>query len=219
MGDQKAVARALSNLANVAKLKGDYARARSIYAECLSIFRGLGDRTGVAWSLNYQGDVARDQGDSAAARILYEQGLAIFRELGDRWGVAGTLADLGSRGERAGELFDSAARCIGKALRFSRNWTISAELHAYWNVLRARRRLNSKWSVRCGWPARRPRCARTSVLRLRPAEQAKLEAILDPARHALTNAVGATAWLEGWGMPVEKAIEEVMTPEAASPAG
>ena len=54
---------------------------------------------------------------------------------------------------------------------------------------------------------------------LTPGEQAKLEAILDPARHALTNAVGATAWLEGWGMPVEKAIEEVMTPEAASPAG
>ena len=57
-----------------------YDRARSLYAECLSIFRGLGDRTGVAWSMNYQGDVARDQGDSAAARTLYEQGLAIFRE-------------------------------------------------------------------------------------------------------------------------------------------
>ena len=73
LGDQKAIARALSNLANVVKLQGDNARALSLYAECLSIFQELGDGTGVAWSINYQGDVARDQGDSAAARILYER--------------------------------------------------------------------------------------------------------------------------------------------------
>jgi hypothetical protein len=27
-----------------------------------------------------------------------------------------------------------------------------------------------------------------------------------------------TAWLEGWELPVEKAIEEVLMPEAASPS-
>ena len=54
---------------------------------------------------------------------------------------------------------------------------------------------------------------------LTPAEQAKLEAILEPARQALTNTAGATAWLEGWDMPVEKAIEEVLMPEAASSSG
>jgi tetratricopeptide (TPR) repeat protein len=96
LGDQTAVARALSNLANVVKLQGAYSFAHALYGECISIFRGLGDRTGIAWSLNYQGDVARDQGDSASARALYEQGLVIFRELGDRWGIAGTVADLGS---------------------------------------------------------------------------------------------------------------------------
>jgi hypothetical protein len=35
----------------------------------------------------------------------------------------------------------------------------------------------------------------------------------------LTNTASATAWLEGWAMPVEKAIEEVLLPEAASPSG
>jgi hypothetical protein len=49
---------------------------------------------------------------------------------------------------------------------------------------------------------------------LTPAEQSKLEAILDPARQVLTNTSGATAWLEGWAMPVEKAIEGVLMPEA-----
>jgi len=33
----------------------------------------------------------------------------------------------------------------------------------------------------------------------------------------MTNTAGATAWLEGWALPVEKAIEEVLMSEAASP--
>jgi hypothetical protein len=32
----------------------------------------------------------------------------------------------------------------------------------------------------------------------------------------MTNTAGGTAWLEGWAMPFEKAIEEVLIPEAAS---
>jgi len=52
---------------------------------------------------------------------------------------------------------------------------------------------------------------------LTPAEQAKLESTLDPARQVLTNTAGATAWLEGWDLPVEKAIEEVLVSEAPSP--
>jgi hypothetical protein len=54
---------------------------------------------------------------------------------------------------------------------------------------------------------------------LTPAEQHKLDAILDPARKALTNTASTTAWLEGWALPVEKAIEEVLMPEGESPSG
>src|ERR1700681_3676664 len=53
---------------------------------------------------------------------------------------------------------------------------------------------------------------------LTPAEQAKLEAALEPARQALTNTAGVTAWLEGWALTVEKAIEEALMPAAASPS-
>jgi len=51
---------------------------------------------------------------------------------------------------------------------------------------------------------------------LTPAEQAKLEASLRPARQALTSTVGVTAWLEGRALPVEKAIEEALMREAPS---
>jgi hypothetical protein len=53
---------------------------------------------------------------------------------------------------------------------------------------------------------------------LTSAEQAKLDASLCAARQALSNTVGATAWSEGWALPVEKAIEEVLMPESASPS-
>jgi len=216
LGDEKAVARSLSNLANVVKLQGDYARARSLYSECLSIFRGLGDRTGVAWSTNYQGDVARDQGDSAAARTLYEQGLAIFRELDDRWGIAGTLADLGSlAGEQRN--YPTAHSLYGESIK------IFQELNHKRGIARllecfacsAAAQFQAERSLRLAGAAAALR--QNIGAPLTPAEQVKLEASLGPARQAMTNTAGATAWLEGWGLSAEKAIEEVLTPEAASP--
>ena len=217
LGDQKAIARALSNLANVLKLQGDYDRAGSLYAECLAIFQGLGDRTGIAWSLNYQGDVARDQGDSAAARTLYEQSSAIFRELGDRWGIAGTLADLGGLAREQGN-YPTARSLYGESIKLFRELGhkrgIARLLECF--ACSAAAQFHAKRSLRLAGAAAALR--QNIGAPLTPAEQAKLEAVLEPARQALTNAVGTTAWLEGWALPVEKAIEEVLMPEAASPS-
>jgi tetratricopeptide (TPR) repeat protein len=217
LGDQKAVARALSNLANVLKLQGDYERARSLYAECLAIFQELGDRTGVAWALNYQGDVVRDQGDSAAAQALYEQGLVIFRELGDRWGIAGTLADLGSlaREQRNYPRVHSMYRESIKLFReLEHKRGIARLLECF--ACSAAAQFNAERSLRLAGAAAALR--QNIGAPLTPAEQSKLEASLHPARQALTNTAGVTAWLEGWALPVEKAIEEVLMPEAAAPS-
>jgi tetratricopeptide (TPR) repeat protein len=217
LGDQKAVARALSNLANVVKLQGEYDRARSLYVECLSIFRGLGDRTGVAWSLNYQGDVACDHGDSAAARTLYEQGLAIFREVDDRWGIAGTLADLGSLAREQGDY--SAAHSM-----YRESIKVFQELDHKRGIARllecsacaAAAQREAERSLRLAGAAAALR--RNIGAPLTPAEQAKLEAALEPARRALTNTAGERAWLAGWALPVEKAVAEVLMSETSSPA-
>jgi tetratricopeptide (TPR) repeat protein len=217
LGDQKAVARALSNLANVLKLQGDYDRARSLYAECLAIFRGLGDRTGVAWSLNYQGDVARDQGDSAGAQALYEQGLVIFRELGDRWGIAGTLADLGSLAReqrnypRVHSLYRESIK-IFQELEHKRGIARLLECFA----CSAAAQSQAERSLRLAGAAAALR--QNIGAPLTPAEQAKLEASLHLARQALSNTAGVAAWLEGWTLPVEKVVEEVLMPDAASPS-
>jgi len=216
LDDSKAVARSLSNLANVVKLEGDYARSRSLYAECLLIFKGLGDRTGVAWSMNYQGDVARDQGDCAAALKLYEQGLAIFREIGDRWGVAGTLADLGNLAREQGS-YPVALSLYRESIKIFRELDhkrgIARLLECF--ACSAAVQREAERSLRLAGAAAALR--HNIGAPLTPAEQARLEVSLHPARQALSNAAAMTAWLEGWALPVEKAMEEVLTPEAASP--
>jgi predicted ATPase len=217
LGDQKAVARALSNLANVAKLQGAHNLALALYGGCISIFRGLGDRTGVAWSLNYQGDVARDQGDCASAKALYEQGLAIFRELGDRWGIAGTVADLGSLAQEQRD-YSAAHSLYRESIKTFRELEhkrgIARLLECF--ACSAAAQLEAERSLRLAGAASALR--KTIGAPLTPAEQAKLESALNPARHALSKSGASAAWLEGWAMPVEKVIDEVLMPEAASPS-
>jgi predicted ATPase/serine/threonine protein kinase len=214
LGDLKAVARSLSNLATVVKMQGDFARARTLHGECLSIFRGLGDRTGVAWSLDYQGDVAREQGDYAGARELYEQGLEIFRELGDRWGIAGTLVDLGNLAGEQGDcptangLYRESLK-IFRELGYKRGIARLLECFACSSATQQQ----AQRSLRLAGAAA---ALRQSIgAPLTAAEQKKLEATLDSARQAMSSSSSA-AWLEGWTMPLEKAIEEVLLPEAAS---
>ena len=214
LDDQKAVARSLSNLANVVKLQGDNARARYLYEECRFIFQQLGDRTGVAWSTNHQGDVARDQGDTAAARKLYEEGLAIFRELDDRWGIAGTLADLGTLASEqkdyptAQALYQESVR-VFEELNHQRGIARLLECFACLAAVE----LQPERSLRMAGAA--------AALRqkiggpLTPAEQAKLEAALLPARQALSRDEGEQRWSEGRSLPIEKVIEEVLLPKRA----
>ena len=215
LGDLKAIARALSNLANVLKSQGEYEHARTLSAECRAIFEGLGDRTGVGWSLNNQGDMARDQGDSAAARKFYEEALEVFRELGDRWGIAGTLADLGTLTREQGD-------CAGAQPLYRESLKIFRELEHKRGIARLLEccacsdaaQLQAERALRLAGAAAALR--QNIGAPLTPGEQVKLEANLDPARRALTHTSGATAWLAGWDMRVEKAIEEVLACDAAS---
>jgi predicted ATPase len=215
LGDMKAIARTLSNLASGLKSQGEYEHARTLSAESQAIFEGLGDRTGVGWSLNNQGDMAREQGDVAGARTSYGQALEIFRELGDRWGIAGTLADLGTLAREQGDCATS--------------------LHLYRDSLKVFRDLEHKRGIarllECFASSAAAQSQAERALRmagaaaalrqnigapLTPGEQAKLEAILEPARRALTNTSVATAWLAGWDTPPEKAIEEVLSDTESS---
>ncbi len=211
--DARAVARTLSNLASVVKLQEDYTRARALYEECLSIFRELDDRPGIAWALNHQGDVARHQGDSTAARSLYQSSLEAFRELKDRWGIAGTLADLGNlareqRDYRAADALYRESLHTFQELEHKRG--IARLLESF--ACSAAEQSEPERSLRLAGAAA---ALRESIgAPLSPSEQAKLERNLEPARRELTTQASRTAWLEGWVMPVELVIADLLRDSA-----
>jgi predicted ATPase len=213
LGDRAMVARSLSNLANVVKLEGDAMLARSLFAECHLLFRELGDRTGMARSLNFEADVAQGQGEAAAARALYEESLAISRELGDTWGMAACFADLGSlaRGQKD---YEACRKLYAESLKLFQELGNKRGIARLLDCLACSAAAQSK-------PERSLRLAGTAAaLRhalgapLPAAEQAQLEEFLEAARRSLPQAAAASAWIDGWATPVEKAIEWALGTDA-----
>jgi predicted ATPase len=209
LGDPADIARALSNLASVMKMQGEFERAISLYDECLTVFRQVGDSAGVAWTLNYLGDVAREKADLVAARSYCEQSLSEFRRLQDSWGIASTLSDLASLSCDQGNNAE-ARRLYGESIKLFQGLGhkrgIARALECL--AVNAAAQSNAEQSLHLAGAA--------GALRQRlgtpvtPAEQARLEKALEFARRTLGDAAGLTAWLEGWAMPVEQAIHEVL---------
>ena len=167
---------------------------------------------GAAWSMNSQGDVYRDQGLYPAAAASYRQCLQLFRELGDPWGIAATLGDLGNLAtkERA---YDTASSLYWESIaifgQLDHKRGIARLMECFACLSAAQH--ESESSLRLAGTAA---ALRQSIgAPLTPAEESKLEAAIEPAREELTENAGATAWLEGWAMPVETAVERLLGPK------
>jgi len=215
LGDPANISRALSNLASVMKLQGEYERASSLYDECLTMFRQIGDCAGVAWTLNYLGDVAREKTDLVAARSYCEQSLLEFRQLRDSWGIASTLADLASLSCDQGNNVE-ARRLYGESIK------VFQELGHKRGIARALECLAVSAAAQSNAEQSLHLAGAAAALRQRlgvpltPTEQPRLERALEFARRTLGNAAGLTAWMEGWAMPVEHAIQEALNCDAES---
>ena len=206
LGDSVAIAVSLSNLATVFKAQGNQEAARSFYEQSLAMLRTLGDRRGVASLLNHLGDLARDKHDHARARCLYEEALAIFRELGDQWGMASSLTDLGDLARSKGDhtsarsfyeqsvvMFRGLGHKRGVA-RLLDGFACCAADEGMWERV-----------LKLAGAAAALRKALGSLLG--PSGKMNVEDNLEPARQALSSAAAASAWMEGWGMPLEQAVE------------
>ena len=214
LGDSADLARALSNLASVTKLQGDYARASSLYDECLAMFRKAGDEAGVAWTLNYQGDVAREKADFPAARSFCEQSLAAFRQLRDGWGIASALSDLACLSCDQGNNAESR-RLYGESIKMFQELGHKRGIARVLEYLAANAAAQSN-AVQALHLAGTAAALRQRLgVPLAPAEAPRLEKALEFARRALGNAAGTTAWMEGWSMPVEQAVQEALNSDAA----
>ncbi len=208
-GDPADVARAISNLANVAKLQGDAARASSLYDECLAIFRKVGDVAGIAWTLNYHGDVARESNDLTAARSFYEQSLAAFSLSRDGWGIASALSDLAGLSWDQGDNSE-ARRLYGESIQMFHNLGHKRGIARVLECLAANAAAQSNGAQTLRFAGAAAALRERLGAPLTPAEQHKLEKVLEFARRTLSDAAGLAAWMEGWALPVEQAIQEAL---------
>ena len=67
--------------------QGEYAAARGLYEESLTLLREMGNKRGIAMSLNNLGGLALVQRDYATARRCYVESLTLDWERGDKEGL------------------------------------------------------------------------------------------------------------------------------------
>ena len=116
LGDEPTIGRALLLLGNLAMMRGELERARSLHGEALSLFRRLYDYPSIAVALLDLGLDYYRQGQLASATACAEEALATARAIGDRWDTIATLRRKGDLARESGD-FESATALYVESLR------------------------------------------------------------------------------------------------------
>lgn len=216
LGDTPGVATLLNNLGIIARFQRDLTEARQMNEESLALFRELGDRWAVGQLLNNQACVASDQGEYAEARMLLQESLMIRRELGDKAGLAlslNTLADvLLDEGK-----FTEVRPILDESLAINRELgdktAIAYLIEDYGGLAAAEARPEEALQL-AGFAS----ALRESIgAPLPPAEQARVDRMIAPARETLPASVAATEWDTGRSLKLEQAIELALTSKSGYP--
>jgi tetratricopeptide (TPR) repeat protein len=134
------IALALGSLGDLARLRGDYSRAKELYEESLPLWEG--NWFGVGWNLQNLGDVAQYYGDAPRAETLFKESLDYHNRAGEREYMAEALAGLAGvaavegQPERAARLF-GAAEALRDAIHLSIRVYNRAPYDRYWPMAQA----------------------------------------------------------------------------------
>ncbi|HET9894572.1 MAG TPA: tetratricopeptide repeat protein [Streptosporangiaceae bacterium] len=119
MGDERAEARALTNLGDMEMAARDYPAAATTLSKAVQACRNLLDRPGEAGALTQLGAALYLTGDHQTAAEHLGRALELFRELGDRSGEALALSRLGSVQIVTGD-YAAAGAGLGRAFELYR---------------------------------------------------------------------------------------------------
>ncbi len=203
--DQDRIARLLSNLGLVAQHLGDYESARQLYTESLEIRYKLGDKWAIAISLNNLGYLSIEQGNYEAAWTQLDVAVSLYREVGERLELATALNNLGNVARDQGDY--ATARSL-----YEEGLTINRALENKYGLAYLLEDVGGMAALQ-GQPERALQLAGAAAsLRevinapLPPAEQARLEEMLAPARAALGE-VAAAVVTAGQAMTWPQAVD------------
>ena len=205
LGDTPGVATLLNNLGIIARFQRDLAGARQMNEESLTLFREMGDRWAVGQLLNNQACVASDQGEYAEARRLLQESLMIRRQLGDKAGLALSLNTLADVVLDEGKFAD-ARPLLDESMALNRELgdqtAIAYLIEDYGGVAAAEAKPQKALRL-AGFAA----ALRESIgAPLPPAEQARVDKMIAPAREILPEASAEAEWKAGQSLELEQAI-------------
>jgi predicted ATPase/class 3 adenylate cyclase len=220
-GATHGLAFALRALGEVALRQGDSAAAEAHSEEARRLYEATDDAWGTAQALTGLGHVARARGDLARARSLYDRALAAFEAHGDRRAVASVLGSLGTTA--AGQRETAAAAAF-----WQRSLVAWHELGAVDGVPPQLERLARAASEQ-GHPERALRlAAAAAALReaigvpVPPRGLPAIDAVVEQARRALSEAASRAAWESGRAMSQDEAVTFALAapaPEGSGPGG
>ena len=205
LDDAAAMGALVSNLAMIAEYTGEYERSRSLNEEALALRRRAADKGAIAISLTNLGNVLLLLGREDEALGCQEESLALRRQTGDPWMIALGEHNLGVLTRAQGDLAGTAD-LFASALRVYRDhgekWALAFMLEdtAVLGVLAdepelALRLAGAGAALRDEIGAPRG-----------PADQAELDAQLEPARAAAGAGAEALAH-DGRELPLDEALE------------
>jgi predicted ATPase/DNA-binding SARP family transcriptional activator len=133
-GDETGVARATTQLGNLALYQGDYADAERHLAAGLAAY----GRLGLLWErgevLGRLGHLHRLRGEHESAREHLEQALAVRDKIGDQAGAAWTLWQLGVLARYHGDYARAAARYDESLAHFDALGDVSGAAHVRYSM-------------------------------------------------------------------------------------
>jgi serine/threonine protein kinase/tetratricopeptide (TPR) repeat protein len=103
-GDRGGVARALSNLAVAAYVKGDLVQAHQLFEQALQTHREIGNKSAAARTILNLANVQMEEGDLAAATASEEECVKLSREIDDRKVLGVGLSNLAVMRQSAGDM-------------------------------------------------------------------------------------------------------------------
>ncbi|MBI3104705.1 MAG: tetratricopeptide repeat protein [Candidatus Rokubacteria bacterium] len=219
MGHRYGIAAALHGLADLAQCEGDLERSATLYEESLALRRAVGHQPGIAISLNGLGALARRQGDLARASRLCDESLVLRRALGDRRGVAVSLGSLARIARDEGDLSRAGALC-GESLDLHRGLANPVGMAAGLETMAAVAADRGE-PIRAAWLLGAATALRETIgAPLSPSARQERDADAARARAACGDVAFASAWDQGRGAPLERAIAVARGRDAGiGPAG
>lgn len=226
LGDEKAAAAVLSNLAAVTHAEGDADAARNLLQQSLEVNRRLQDPYGIAAALVNLGWVALQQGDLDAAHRFSEESLSLWKQIGNRHAAAVALNNLGTVARLRGD-FNAAESRAKESLQIRRE--LGDQLGVAWS-LEAFAKLAAARAYSTAPPTQNVHGASTARnqadltraavlfgaaetlresggLPLVPADRQEVEEVIARVRTALETTAFAAAWAQGRAMTPEQAMQ------------